>query len=189
MPLIYPIKGISPRLGANVFIAENATIVGDVEMGNDCSVWFNAVVRGDVHFIRIGNNVNIQDGVVIHCTYRKYPVTIGNNVSIAHRAIVHGCTIHDNVLIGMGAIIMDGVVIESNSIVAAGAVVSQGTVVEQGSVYAGIPAKKIKSVDTSLFEGQVKRISDNYTLYASWHDPSIVPAGYKGQDESDANGI
>ncbi|HNX43358.1 MAG TPA: gamma carbonic anhydrase family protein [Bacteroidales bacterium] len=189
MPLIYPIKGISPRLGANVFIAENATIVGDVEMGNDCSVWFNAVVRGDVHFIRIGNNVNIQDGVVIHCTYRKYPVTIGNNVSIAHRAIVHGCTIHDNVLIGMGAIIMDGVVIESNSIVAAGAVVSQGTVVEQGSVYAGIPAKKIKSVDTSLFEGQVKRISDNYTLYASWHDPSIVPAGYKGQDESNEDRV
>lgn len=175
MPLIYPIKGISPKFGKNNFIAENATIVGDVVMGDNCSVWFNTVIRGDVHSIRIGNNVNIQDGAIIHCTYQKAPVTIGNNVSIAHAAIVHGCTIHDNVLIGMGAIVMDGVVIESNAIVAAGAVVSQNTLIESGSVYAGVPARKIKSIDRSLLEGQVNRISKSYTMYASWHDDSIVP--------------
>ncbi len=175
MPTIYPIKGIAPKIGKNTFVAANATIVGDVEMGDNCSVWFNAVVRGDVHFIRIGNNVNIQDGAVIHCTYQKAPVHIGNNVSIAHNAIVHGCTIHDNVLIGMGSIVMDGALVESNSIVAAGAVISQGTIVESGSVYAGVPAKKIKSIDPSLLEGQVNRISKSYTMYASWHDESIKP--------------
>jgi carbonic anhydrase/acetyltransferase-like protein (isoleucine patch superfamily) len=175
MPLIYAIKGIAPKFGKNCFLAENATVVGEVEMGDNCSIWFNAVVRGDVHYIHIGNNVNIQDGVIIHCTYQKAPVTIGNNVSIAHNAIVHGCTIQDNVLIGMGSIIMDGAVIESNSIVAAGALVSQNTVVESGSVYAGVPAKKIKSIDKMLLEGQVNRISKNYTLYASWHDEKIEP--------------
>jgi len=175
MPLIYPIKGISPAIGKNTFIAENATIVGDVVMGDNCSVWFNTVIRGDVNSIRIGNNVNIQDGAIIHCTYQKHAVTIGNNVSIAHGAIIHGCSIHDNVLIGMGSIIMDGVVVESNSIIAAGAVVSQNTLVESGSVYAGVPAQKIKSIDKSLLEGQVNRISKNYTMYASWHDESIEP--------------
>lgn len=175
MPLIRAVRGISPKIGQNCYIAENATIVGEVEMGDNCSVWFNAVVRGDVHYIHIGNNVNIQDGAVIHCTYQKAPVTIGNNVSIAHNAIVHGCTIHDNVLIGMGAIVMDGVVVESNSIIAAGAVVSQGTTVESGSVYAGVPARKIKSIDASLLQGQVNRIARSYTMYASWHDPSIKP--------------
>ncbi len=180
MPLIYPIKGISPSIGKNTFIAENATIVGDVVMGDNCSVWFNAVIRGDVHSIRIGNNVNIQDGAIIHCTYQKAPVSIGNNVSIAHAAIIHGCTIQNNVLIGMGAIVMDGVVVESNSIIAAGAVVSQNTLVESGSVYAGVPAKKIKSIDQSLLEGQVNRIAKSYTMYASWHDESIVPVGDNG---------
>jgi len=175
MPLIYPIKGISPTIGKNTFIAENATIVGDVVMGDNCSVWFNTVIRGDVHSIRIGNNVNIQDGAVIHCTYQKHPVSIGNNVSIAHSAIVHGCTIHDNVLIGMGSIVMDGVVVESDSIIAAGAVVSQNTLVESGSIYAGVPAKKIKSIEKHLLEGQVNRIAKSYTLYASWHDENIVP--------------
>ncbi|MFA5974041.1 MAG: gamma carbonic anhydrase family protein [Lentimicrobiaceae bacterium] len=175
MSLIYPIKGISPSIGKNTFIAENATIVGDVIMGDNCSVWFNAVVRGDVHSIRIGNNVNIQDGVVIHCTYQKHAVSIGNNVSIAHRAIIHGCTIHDNVLIGMGAIVMDGVVIESNSIIAAGAVVSQNTLVESGSVYAGVPATKIKSIEKALLEGTVNRIAKSYSMYASWHDENIEP--------------
>jgi gamma-carbonic anhydrase len=175
MALIRPIKGISPKFGKNCFLAENATVVGEVEMGDNCSVWFNAVVRGDVHYIRIGNNVNIQDGVIIHCTYQKAPVNIGNNVSIAHNAIVHGCTIQDNVLIGMGAIVMDGAIIKSNSIVAAGALISQNMVVESGSVYAGVPAKKIKSIDKSLLEGQVNRISKNYTLYASWHDETIKP--------------
>lgn len=174
MALIRGVKGIEPIIGKNCFFAENATVVGEVEMGDNCSVWFNAVVRGDVHYIKIGNNVNIQDGAVIHCTYQKSPVNIGNNVSIAHNAIVHGATIHDNVLIGMGAIVMDDVVVESNSIIAAGAVVSQGTLVESGSVYAGVPAK-IKSIDTKLLEGQVNRISKSYTMYASWHDPSVKP--------------
>ena len=170
MPLIYPIKGIAPTIGKNTFVAENATIVGDVVMGDNCSVWFNAVIRGDVHSIRIGNNVNIQDGAIIHCTYKKAPVNIGNNVSIAHNAIIHGCTIHDNVLIGMGAIIMDGAVIHSNSIIGAGSLVKEGTVVESGSVWAGVPAIKIKDIDQGLLEGQVNRISKNYHMYAGWYD-------------------
>lgn len=175
MALIRPVKGISPKFGKNCFFAENATIVGDVVMGNNCSVWFNTVVRGDVHYIKIGNNVNIQDGAIIHCTYQTAPVNIGNNVSIAHNAIVHGCTIEDNVLIGMGAIIMDGAVVESNSIVAAGALIGKGVRVESGSVYAGVPAKKLKSIDQKLLEGEVHRIAKSYTMYASWHDESIVP--------------
>ncbi len=170
MALIKSVKGISPKWGENCFIADNATLTGDVVIGNDCSIWFNAIVRGDVHSIRIGDNVNIQDNVVVHCTYQKAPVTIGNNVSIAHSAIIHGCIIHDNVLVGMGAILMDGVVVESNSVIAAGAVVSKNTVIKAGSVYAGIPAKLIKSVDTKLLEGEIHRISTNYNMYASWYD-------------------
>lgn len=169
MALIKKVKGVTPSIGKNCFLADNATITGDVVMGDHCSVWFNAVVRGDVHAIRIGNKVNIQDGVIIHCTYQKAPTTIGNNVSIAHNAIVHGCTIHDNVLVGMGSIIMDNVVVESNSIIAAGAVVSKGTVVESGSVYAGVPAKN-KTVDTELIEGEINRIANSYNMYASWYD-------------------
>src|ERR1700750_727307 len=142
MPVILPVKGVSPTFGGNVFIAPNATIVGDVVMGDDCSIWFNAVVRGDVNSVRIGNKVNVQDGVIIHCTYQKAKTVIGNNVSIGHNAIVHGCTIQDNVLIGMGSIIMDNAVVHSNSIIAAGAVVLEGTICEAGSIYAGIPAKK-----------------------------------------------
>ncbi|HLN52477.1 MAG TPA: gamma carbonic anhydrase family protein [Lentimicrobium sp.] len=175
MALIRAVNDKHPKFGENCFFAENATVVGEVEMGDNCSVWFNAVVRGDVHYIKIGNNVNIQDGVIIHCTYQKSPVNIGNNVSIAHNAIVHGCTIHDNVLVGMGSIIMDDAVVESNSIIAAGAVVSQGTHVESGTVWAGVPARKIKDIDTSLLEGQVNRISKSYTMYASWHDPNVKP--------------
>jgi len=171
MAIIRSVKSVIPKWGERCFIADNAVITGDVIMGSDCSVWFGAVVRGDVHSVRIGNNVNIQDGVIIHCTYQKASVTIGNNVSIAHGAIVHGCTIDDHVLIGMGAIIMDGAVIESNSVIAAGALVSKDTVVTSGSVYAGVPAKKIKSVDTDLLEGEIHRISDNYNMYASWYDP------------------
>ncbi len=170
MALIKKVKGIEPQWGNNCFFAENATLTGDIIMGDDCSVWFNAVVRGDVHSIRIGNRVNVQDGAILHCTYQKAPLTIGNNVSIAHGAIVHGCTIHDNVLVGMGAIIMDGVVVESNCIIAAGAVVLENTHVESGSVYAGMPAKKIKSIDKALLEGQVNRISSSYMMYASWYD-------------------
>lgn len=169
MALIKEINGKIPEIGKNCFLAENATIAGDVVMGDDCSVWFNAVVRGDVHYIRIGHHVNIQDGVVIHCTYQKAPVNIGNYVSIAHNAIVHGCTIHNNVLIGMGAIIMDDAVIESNSIIAAGALVTKGTVVESGSVYAGMPARKIKSISKELSEGEIQRIANSYNMYASWY--------------------
>lgn len=170
MAIIRKVKGIAPIFGENCFLADNATVVGDVVMGDKCSVWFNAVVRGDVHSIRIGNNVNIQDGAIIHCTYQKAPVEIGNNVSIAHNAIVHGCKIRDNVLVGMGAILMDDVVVESNSIVAAGAVVSKGTHIKSGSVWAGVPAKKIKDIDEQLLKGEVNRISDSYNMYASWYD-------------------
>lgn len=166
--LIKSVNGKSPQIPEDCYVAENATIIGDVTMGHSCSVWFNAVVRGDVHFIKIGDKVNIQDGAVIHCTYQKHPTTIGDNVSIGHNAIVHGCTVHDNVLIGMGAIVMDNCVIESNSIVAAGAVVTQGTVVESGSIYAGVPAKKVKDIDQSDFAGEISRIANNYVMYSSW---------------------
>ena len=169
MALIKTIRDKTPRWGKNCYLAENATLAGDVILGEGCSVWFNAVLRGDVHYIRIGRNVNIQDGVIIHCTYEKYPVNIGNNVSIAHGAIVHGCTIHDNVLIGMGAIVMDNVVIESNSVIAAGAVVTKNTVVKSGSVYAGTPAKKIKNTDKKLIEQEIQRIARNYQMYAGWY--------------------
>jgi carbonic anhydrase/acetyltransferase-like protein (isoleucine patch superfamily) len=168
MPLLLPVKGISPVFGNDCFIAENATIVGDVVCGDQCSFWFTAVVRGDVNAIRLGNKVNVQDGAIIHCTYQKAATSIGNNVSIGHRAMVHGCTIHDNVLIGMGAIVMDHCVVESNSIVAAGAVLLEGTHVPAGSVFAGIPAKKVKDVSKDLFEGEINRIANNYIMYASW---------------------
>lgn len=166
--LIRAVNGKTPRIPGDCYIAENATIVGDVEMGHQCSVWFNAVVRGDVHYIKIGERVNIQDGAVIHCTYKKYPTNIGSNVSIGHNAIVHGCTVYDNVLIGMGSIVMDGCVVESNSIIAAGAVVTQHTRVESGSIYAGVPAKKIKDVSAALVSGQIMRIADDYTRYSGW---------------------
>lgn len=169
MAVIRSLNGITPKFGENCFFAETAVVIGDVVMGDNCSVWYNAVVRGDVHYIRIGNQVNIQDGAIIHCTYKVAPVNIGNFVSIAHNAIVHGCTIHDHVLIGMGAIVMDGVVVESNSIIAAGAVVSKNTIVKSGSVYAGVPAVKIKDIDINLSEGEIHRIAESYTKYASWY--------------------
>ena len=168
MSLILPVKGILPQMGENCFVAPNATIVGDVVMGDDCSVWFNAVVRGDVNSIRMGNKVNVQDGAVIHCTYEKTKAIIGNNVSIGHNAIVHGCTIHDDVLVGMGAIIMDNAVIGSNSIIAAGAVVLENTIVESGTIYAGIPAKKVKEISQELIHGEINRFANNYLMYSSW---------------------
>jgi carbonic anhydrase/acetyltransferase-like protein (isoleucine patch superfamily) len=168
MPVILPVKGVSPKMGRNCYIAPNATIVGDVIIGDDCSVWFNAVIRGDVNSIQIGNKVNVQDGVVIHCTYQKAKTTIGNNVSIGHNAVVHGCTILDNVLIGMGAIVMDNAEIGNNSIIAAGSVVLEGTKVESGTVYGGVPAHKIKDIPQDLISGQIDRIANNYILYASW---------------------
>ena len=169
MSVIVPLKGKTPVIGENCFLAETAAIIGDVTIGNDCSVWYSAVLRGDVHYIKIGNNVNIQDGAVIHCTYQKSPTNIGNNVSIAHGAIVHGCTIHDNVLVGMNAVVLDDAIVESNSIIAAGAVVTKGTVVSSGSVFAGSPAKKIKDISPDLLKGEVERIANNYAMYASWY--------------------
>ena len=166
--LIKSVKGVSPEIGKDCFIAENATIVGDVIMGEECSVWFNAVIRGDVHYIKMGNKVNVQDGAIIHCTYQKHPTIIGNNVSIGHNAIVHGCTIHDDVLIGMGAIVMDNCVVESNSIIAAGAVVTQNTHVESGTIYAGVPAKKVKDISQELISGEIHRIANNYVMYSDW---------------------
>lgn len=168
MPIIKPVKGKTPQIPEDCYIAENATIVGDVTMGAQCSVWFNAVIRGDVHYIKMGNKVNVQDGAVIHATYQTSPTTIGNNVSIGHNAIVHGCTIHDNVLVGMGSIIMDDCVVESNSIIAAGAVVTKNTRVEAGSIYAGIPAKKVKDISEELISGEIDRIANNYITYSSW---------------------
>jgi carbonic anhydrase/acetyltransferase-like protein (isoleucine patch superfamily) len=168
--IILRVKGKSPVIPEGCFIAPNATIVGDVVMGEQCSVWFNAVIRGDVHYIKIGNKVNIQDGAVIHCTYLKHPTNIGNNVSIGHNALVHGCTIHDNVLIGMGAIVMDGCVVESNSIIAAGAVVTQNTHVPSGVIFAGVPAKKVKDISSELISGEINRIADNYVMYSSWFE-------------------
>ena len=169
MALIKTVLGKTPQMGEGCFLADNCTIIGDVVMGDQCSVWFNAVVRGDVNYIRIGNQVNIQDGVVIHGTFEKAATEIGNHVSIGHNALVHGCTLHDNVLIGMGATVMDNSVVEEKSIVAAGAVVLENTVVESGSIYAGVPAKKIKEVNPALFEGEIQRIAQNYVLYSSWY--------------------
>ncbi len=168
MSVILPVRGFTPSFGQNVFIAPNATIVGEVTTGDDCSIWFNAVVRGDVNFIKIGNKVNIQDNAVIHGTFEKNGTTIGNNVSIGHTAIVHGCTIEDNVLIGMGAIVMDRAIIGSNSIIAAGAVVLEGTIVPPGSIFAGVPAKKVKDISEEKIKGEINRIGENYITYSSW---------------------
>lgn len=168
MALIKQVRGHGPRFGEGCFLAENAVVVGDVVMGDRCSVWFHAVVRGDVNAIRIGHRVNMQDGAVLHCTYERAALTIGDDVSIGHRAIVHGCTVHDKVLIGMGAIVMDHAVIGSGSVIAAGAVVTQGTVVEPGSLMAGVPARRIGPVSPELSSGEIERIARNYQLYASW---------------------
>lgn len=169
MALLKTIKGIKPQFGDNIYLAENATVIGDVQMGNDCSVWFQAIVRGDVNSIRIGNKVNIQDGAIIHCTYQQAATTIGNNVSIGHRAIVHGCTIHDNVLIGMGAMVMDHAVVESNVLIAAGAVVLENSHLESHCIYAGVPARKVKELSPEQFKNNIERIANNYVMYAGWY--------------------
>ncbi|HUQ97368.1 MAG TPA: gamma carbonic anhydrase family protein [Chitinophagaceae bacterium] len=170
MAFIYEVEGKVPAWGDSCFIAQNATIAGDVVMGDGCSIWFNAVVRGDVNSIRMGNQVNVQDGAVIHCTYQKTKTIIGNSVSIGHNAIVHGCTVHDNVLIGMGSIVMDGAVVHSNTIIAAGAVVLEGMVCEGGAIYAGVPAKKVKAIAPEKVIGEINRIANNYVNYARWFD-------------------
>ena len=170
MAIIKSVRGFTPEFGTNCFFAENSTIIGDVKIGNDCSFWFNSVVRGDVNSIRIGNKVNIQDGAILHCTYEKTKIHIGNNVSVGHNVIIHGATIHDNVLIGMGAIIMDNVEICENSIIAVGALVLENTVVESGSIYGGMPAKRIKSIEQNQTKDMIEKIADNYLMYAKWYE-------------------
>jgi carbonic anhydrase/acetyltransferase-like protein (isoleucine patch superfamily) len=167
--LVKTLNGKTPKLGNNCFLAETATLIGDVEIGNNCSIWYNAVLRGDVHYIKIGNNTNIQDNVVVHATYKKSPTNIGNFVTVAHGAIIHGCTIRDNVMIGMNAVVLDDAVVESNTIIAAGSVVIKGTIVESGCVYAGIPAKKIKKISKELLEGEIIRIANAYEMYSGWY--------------------
>ena len=168
MPVILPVNNISPLMGKDCFVAPNATIVGDVQMGDECSVWFNAVLRGDVNSIRMGNRVNVQDGAIVHCTFKRSKTIIGNNVSIGHNAIVHGCVIADNVLVGMGAIVMDNAHIGSNCIIAAGAVVLENTVVPTGTIFAGVPAIKIKDISPEMVSGEINRIAANYVTYSSW---------------------
>jgi carbonic anhydrase/acetyltransferase-like protein (isoleucine patch superfamily) len=172
MSLIKSVRGFTPQFGKNIYLAENATVIGDVIMGDDCSVWFQAVVRGDVDAIRIGNKVNIQDGAIIHCTYQRAPTVIGNNVSVGHRAIVHGCTIKDNVLVGMGAMVMDNCVVESNVLIAAGAVVLENSHLESNCIYAGVPAKKVKELSPEKFADTIHRISNAYVMYAGWFKES-----------------
>ena len=169
MALIRELNGHTPQFGKDHFLAENAVIIGDVTMGDDCSVWYSAVIRGDVHHIRCGDRVNVQDGAVLHCTYQKYPLTIGNDVSIGHNATVHGCTVKDRVLIGMGAVVMDNAVIGEGSVIAAGAVVLQNTIVEPGSLMAGVPAKRIRDVGEDLGKNEIERIAANYLKYAGWY--------------------
>ena len=169
MALIKSVRGFTPKIGKNVFLADNATVIGDLEMGDDCSIWFNTVLRGDVNSIRIGNKVNIQDGSVLHTLYEKSTIEIGDNVSVGHNATIHGAKICSNVLIGMGSTILDGAVIGENSIIAANALVTSGTIVEPGSLYAGVPAKKIKDVSPEQTKDMINRISNNYVMYASWY--------------------
>ncbi len=168
MALIKTVRNFTPQFGKDCYLADNATLIGDVVMGDECSVWFQAVVRGDVNSIRMGNRVNVQDGAVIHGTYEKAATYIGNNVSIGHRALVHGCTIHDNVLVGMGAIVMDHTVVESNVLIAAGAVVLENSRLESGHVYAGVPARKVKPISPEVFRHNIERIAKNYVFYAGW---------------------
>ena len=169
--LIKTVRGFTPQWGSDCFVAENATLIGDLIMGDQCSVWYQAVIRGDVNAIRVGNRVNIQDGAVIHATYEKAATTIGDDVSIGHNAIVHGCLLKNKVLVGMGSIIMDNCIVESNSIIAAGSVVTQNTHIPEGTIYAGIPARKIKDIDPELQKGEIERIAKNYLMYSSWFKP------------------
>lgn len=169
MAFIRELLGKTPKIGKDTFLAETAVIIGNVEMGDQCSIWYNAVLRGDVNAIRLGNKVNIQDNVTVHCTYQKHATILGNNVSVGHNAVIHGCEIKDNVLIGMGAVVMDACVVESHAIVAAGSVVTQGTHIGKGELWAGVPAKKIKEVPQNLIEGEIERIANNYLKYASWY--------------------
>jgi len=163
------INGKTPQFGEGCFFAENAVVIGEVEIGDQCSIWYGVVIRGDVNSIKIGNRVNIQDGAVVHVTMHTSPTNIGNNVSVGHNAIVHGCTIYDNVLVGMGSIVMDDSIVESNSIIAAGAVVIRGTHVEGNCIYAGVPARKIKDISMDPVSGEIEKIAGRYVKYIDWY--------------------
>lgn len=169
MALILSVRGFSPDLGHPAFIADNATIIGDVVLGIECSIWFNAILRGDVNSIRIGNKVNIQDGAIFHGTYQKASTTVGDRVSIGHRAIIHGCTLKNDILVGMGAIVMDHAIVEDKVLIAAGAVVLEGSHLESGFIYGGVPAKKLKPIDQELLSGTIERIADAYITYSGWY--------------------
>lgn len=169
MATIRTINGKQPQMGHDCFIAETAVLTGDIVMGDQCSIWYNAVLRGDVNAIKMGNRVNVQDNATVHCTYQKYATTIGDNVSIGHNAIVHGCTVRENVLIGMGAIVMDDALLESFCLIAAGAVIRQGAHIREGELWAGVPAKKIGEVSPELKQGEIERIANNYVKYSGWY--------------------
>lgn len=169
MALIKSVRGFTPQYGENCYFADNATIIGDVIMGRDCSIWFNAVLRGDVNPIRIGNKVNIQDGSMLHTLHEKSIVEIGDNVSLGHHVVVHGAKIENNVLVGIGSIILDHAVIGENSIIAAGSVVLANTEVEPGSIYAGVPAKKVKDVEPEQAKEMIEKIANNYVYYSRWY--------------------
>jgi carbonic anhydrase/acetyltransferase-like protein (isoleucine patch superfamily) len=169
MAIVRELNGITPIMGDNCFLAETAVIIGDVKMGDDCSIWYGSVLRGDVNSITLGNKVNIQDGAVIHTLYQRSKTIIGDNVSVGHNAVIHGATIESNCLIGMGAIVLDNAVVESGAIVAAGALITSGMRVERGYIYAGVPAKKIKAVDEKQRDEIIKRIAEDYVMYASWY--------------------
>ncbi|PWD99829.1 gamma carbonic anhydrase family protein [Marinilabilia rubra] len=169
MALLKSVRGFTPKIGKNVFLADNATVIGDVEMGDDCSIWFNAVLRGDVNSIKIGNKVNIQDGSVLHTLYEKSTIEIGDNVSVGHNVTIHGAKIEDNVLVGIGATVLDHAVIGSNSIIAANSLVLSGTKVEPNSVYAGVPAKKVKDIEPQQTSEMINKIANNYLMYSDWY--------------------
>ncbi|MCK5821660.1 MAG: gamma carbonic anhydrase family protein [Bacteroidales bacterium] len=169
MALIKTVRGLTPKIGTNCYLAENATIIGDVEIGDDCSIWFNTVIRGDVNWVRIGNKVNIQDGAVLHTLYKKSTIVIGDSVSIGHNAVIHGAKIHNRVLVGIGAIILDHAEIGENSIIAAGALIRDSTIVEPNSIYAGVPARKIKEIDPEQSREMIDKIANNYLFYAGWY--------------------
>jgi carbonic anhydrase/acetyltransferase-like protein (isoleucine patch superfamily) len=168
MPLLIKVKGFEPKIGKGCYLADNATIIGDVIIGDHCSIWFNTVIRGDVNSIRIGNKVNVQDGTILHCLYKKSVIVIGDNVSIGHNVVIHGARICDNVLIGIGAIVLDDAVIGENSIIAAGALMLAGTIVEPGSIWGGVPAKFIKKIEPGQTEEMIRKIAENYLMYAGW---------------------
>lgn len=174
MPIIRPLRGISPKIGKNCFIAENAVIIGDVTIGDNCSIWYNVVLRGDVNTIKIGNNTNIQDGVVIHTLYQRSITEIGDNVSVGHNATIHGALVKDNVLVGMGATLLDNAVVNEYTIIAANALITTGSILDPNSIYGGVPAKKLKELSPEQAKEIIIRTANGYRMYATWYDDSLT---------------